>query len=135
MLLITRSSFIIVDTIVLFVTWIKTFNQWSELRRLNLGTSISSLLLRDGKHSNINMDSCKLTILDTIGTLYFMWVYYFYTNIKPLNTSYLRALLAMNIAQILTFSNTNFVCSLFICVVVFSLHLSRLTMQTQSYRH
>ena len=47
---VARGSMIVADSIVLVVTWAKTFRHWYELRRLQLDlpTSISTCLLRDG---------------------------------------------------------------------------------------
>ncbi|GJE90431.1 hypothetical protein PsYK624_065640 [Phanerochaete sordida] len=45
---ITRSSLLAGDTVVLAVTWLRTFNQWREARRLNVSLSVSTCLLRDG---------------------------------------------------------------------------------------
>lgn len=49
-LYLTRCSLIIADIIVLVLMWIKSFEQFKEMRRLKLGSSISGVLLRDGKH-------------------------------------------------------------------------------------
>jgi hypothetical protein len=45
----TRGSSILGDVIVVAITWAKTFKQWREGKRLNVHTSISTLLLRDGE--------------------------------------------------------------------------------------
>jgi hypothetical protein len=37
------------EVIVLILTWIKTYGQWRESRRLKMPVSLSTLLLRDGK--------------------------------------------------------------------------------------
>lgn len=37
------------SVIVLVLTWIKTFRQWNEARKMNLMLSISACLLRDGE--------------------------------------------------------------------------------------
>ncbi|EKM56346.1 uncharacterized protein PHACADRAFT_207607 [Phanerochaete carnosa HHB-10118-sp] len=70
-LYITRCSLTAVDIIVLVLTWVKSFKQFKDMRRLGLKFSISAVLLRDG-------------------TLYFI------------------VLLAFNIWDILTYSNSNF---------------------------
>lgn len=44
----TRSCVIASDTLVLGVTWTKTFNQWYNARELRMAT-ITTCLLRDGK--------------------------------------------------------------------------------------
>ncbi|EKM50263.1 uncharacterized protein PHACADRAFT_201106 [Phanerochaete carnosa HHB-10118-sp] len=62
---VTRGAVILADTIVLVLTWIKTFRSWKNARSLDIKVSITTCILRDG-------------------TIYFM------------------ALLAMNIAQMLT---------------------------------
>ena len=46
---VARSSLVTADTIVLALTWIKTFKNWNEARRLNLELSVSTCILRDGK--------------------------------------------------------------------------------------
>ena len=48
-LLVTRGSAVAADITVLILTWIKTYQHWRELRRLKMSTSVSTLLLRDGK--------------------------------------------------------------------------------------
>ncbi|EKM57647.1 uncharacterized protein PHACADRAFT_206531 [Phanerochaete carnosa HHB-10118-sp] len=45
---ITRGSLILADVIVLTLTWIKTFGFWRQARRANVGTSLTTCLLRDG---------------------------------------------------------------------------------------
>ncbi|EKM57679.1 uncharacterized protein PHACADRAFT_206559 [Phanerochaete carnosa HHB-10118-sp] len=65
---ITRSSLVLADTIVLVLTWIKTFGNWRRARSVNAQVSLATCLLRDG-------------------TIYFI------------------ALLAVNIAQILTYNS------------------------------
>ncbi|EKM50266.1 uncharacterized protein PHACADRAFT_201110 [Phanerochaete carnosa HHB-10118-sp] len=66
---ITRGSLVLADTIVLVLTWIKTFGHWKNARRLKMKVSLTTCLLRDG-------------------TMYFI------------------ALLAVNIAQILTYDSS-----------------------------
>ena len=46
---VTRGSMVAADLIVLVLTWIKTFRNWNEARRLNVELSVSTCLLRDGK--------------------------------------------------------------------------------------
>ena len=46
---VTRGSLVTADSIVLVLTWIRTFTNWNDARRLNLNLSISTCLLRDGK--------------------------------------------------------------------------------------
>ena len=59
---VTRGSLVVADSIVLVLTWIKTFNNWNEARRLNLNLSISTCLLRDGKFfMNRAVDMLTLT--------------------------------------------------------------------------
>lgn len=48
LLILTRTSALVADLTVLILTWAKTFQHWRQLRRLKIGTSVSSLLLRDG---------------------------------------------------------------------------------------
>lgn len=48
MLQLTRSCALAADIIVLIATWLRTFTQWREARRLQMRLSASSLLLRDG---------------------------------------------------------------------------------------
>lgn len=48
-LYLTKCSLIVADIIVLVLTWIRSFKHVMEMRRLNLGLSISGVLLRDGK--------------------------------------------------------------------------------------
>ncbi|EKM57608.1 uncharacterized protein PHACADRAFT_251322, partial [Phanerochaete carnosa HHB-10118-sp] len=47
---ITRSSLILADTIVLVLTWIKTFGNWRRARSVNVQVSLTTCLLRDGQH-------------------------------------------------------------------------------------
>lgn len=49
-LIFTRSSVIASDVLVLVLTWVKSFTHWRQMRRLKLGSSISSVLLRDGMY-------------------------------------------------------------------------------------
>ena len=46
---VTRVSAMLSDTIVVVVTWRKTYAQWRHGKRLNVSTNLSTLLLRDGK--------------------------------------------------------------------------------------
>ncbi|EKM56310.1 uncharacterized protein PHACADRAFT_207584 [Phanerochaete carnosa HHB-10118-sp] len=52
-LYLTRCSSIAVDIIVLVLTWIKSFKQFKDMRRLELGFSISAVLLRDGNFAEL----------------------------------------------------------------------------------
>ena len=45
----TRISLIAMDFLVLVLTWVKTFSQWRESRRVGISRSITESLLRDGK--------------------------------------------------------------------------------------
>ncbi|EKM57682.1 uncharacterized protein PHACADRAFT_251462, partial [Phanerochaete carnosa HHB-10118-sp] len=47
---ITRSSLVLADTIVLVLTWIKTFGNWRRARSVNVQVSLTTCLLRDGQH-------------------------------------------------------------------------------------
>ncbi|EKM57643.1 uncharacterized protein PHACADRAFT_206528 [Phanerochaete carnosa HHB-10118-sp] len=47
-LYITRGSLILADTIVLVLTWIRTFGHWRQARHANIGVSVTTCLLRDG---------------------------------------------------------------------------------------
>lgn len=49
-LYLTRVSLIVVDTLMLVLTWNKTYRQWKESRRLGISVSVSTCLLRDGKY-------------------------------------------------------------------------------------
>ena len=51
MLLFTRSGAIAADVLVLIVTWTRTVQNWWQLRQMPVGTSVSTLLLRDGAHT------------------------------------------------------------------------------------
>ncbi|EKM50244.1 uncharacterized protein PHACADRAFT_201084 [Phanerochaete carnosa HHB-10118-sp] len=44
----TRASLILADIIMIVLTWIKTFGQWRETRRLNMKVPLTRCLLRDG---------------------------------------------------------------------------------------
>ncbi|EKM57597.1 uncharacterized protein PHACADRAFT_206490 [Phanerochaete carnosa HHB-10118-sp] len=68
-LYITRVSLILADTMVLILTWIKTFGHWRHARSVGVKVSMTTCLLRDG-------------------TIYFI------------------ILLAMNLAQLLTFDSS-----------------------------
>ncbi|EKM54052.1 uncharacterized protein PHACADRAFT_209878 [Phanerochaete carnosa HHB-10118-sp] len=65
----TRGLLVLADTIVLVLTWIKTFRHWKNARHLKMRSSVTTCLLRGG-------------------TLYFI------------------ALLAINIAQLLTYGSS-----------------------------
>lgn len=43
------------------VTWMKTFRAWKEARRLGLPISVTTCLLRDGKHRFIPSNRGALT--------------------------------------------------------------------------
>ena len=45
---VTRGCVIALDSMVLALTWKKTFQAWREARRLNLQLSVTTCLLRDG---------------------------------------------------------------------------------------
>lgn len=45
---VTRGCLIVSHTIVLVLTWLKTYSQWLAARRLKLNLSVSTCLLRDG---------------------------------------------------------------------------------------
>ncbi|EKM53955.1 uncharacterized protein PHACADRAFT_196390 [Phanerochaete carnosa HHB-10118-sp] len=87
----TRCSLIAADIIVLVLTWIKSFEHFKEMRQLNLGLSVSAVLLRDGKLISLSTheqhNSCS--IIPSLGTIYFL------------------ILLAVNILQLLTFSESS----------------------------
>ena len=55
----SRGSLIVVDSIVLVLTWNKTFSNWNEARRLGLDLSVSTCLLRDGKYLCIIPHACS----------------------------------------------------------------------------
>ncbi|EKM49822.1 uncharacterized protein PHACADRAFT_201525 [Phanerochaete carnosa HHB-10118-sp] len=44
----SRGSLVLSDTIVLVLTWIKTFGEWARARRLKVKVSLTTCLLRDG---------------------------------------------------------------------------------------
>ncbi|GJE85275.1 hypothetical protein PsYK624_013540 [Phanerochaete sordida] len=44
----TRGCLLVSHTIVLVLTWLKTYSQWREARRCKLNVSVSTCLLRDG---------------------------------------------------------------------------------------
>ncbi|EKM60189.1 uncharacterized protein PHACADRAFT_246036 [Phanerochaete carnosa HHB-10118-sp] len=48
LLFLTRCSLIASDILVLILTWVKSLAQWRAMRRLKLGSSVSTVLLRDG---------------------------------------------------------------------------------------
>ncbi|EKM56356.1 uncharacterized protein PHACADRAFT_91681, partial [Phanerochaete carnosa HHB-10118-sp] len=69
----TRCSLIAADIIVLVLTWIKSFKQLIEMRRVNLGLSISTVLLRDGKRISLSLSCAQCNSYNVIlGTLYFL---------------------------------------------------------------
>ena len=60
---------------VLIMTLAKTFQHWKQMRRLKLGTSVTTLLVRDGKvYGLFTTHIVELTPLrhDLTGTLYFL---------------------------------------------------------------
>ncbi|EKM57646.1 uncharacterized protein PHACADRAFT_251384, partial [Phanerochaete carnosa HHB-10118-sp] len=46
---VSRCSLILADTIVLVLTWIRTFGYWRQTRRANVRASLTTCLLRDGQ--------------------------------------------------------------------------------------
>ena len=100
--LICRISSIIVDLLVVIVTWKKTFWHWKDATRLFTSPSISACLLRDGRCfdqipcASLNDAVCYRDSLLSVclcAIALFFWV---------LIMRY-RALLLLNVAQILTF--------------------------------
>lgn len=73
-LLLTRSSAIAVDVIVLALTFVKTFTHWRQLRQLKLHSSVVTLLLVDGELSCCLLRDLQLNGASNhfIGTAYFM---------------------------------------------------------------
>ena len=73
-LFLTRGSAIATDVAVLVLTWVKTFQHWRELRRLKMGSSVSTLLLRDGKVCYPPANPMGLTEASRnfTGTIYFL---------------------------------------------------------------
>ena len=53
MVYVTRSCVIAGDTIVLVLTWQKTFREWNEARRLHMQLSVTTCLLRDGEYRSL----------------------------------------------------------------------------------
>ena len=49
MLLVTRIPLIVADVLVICLTWIKTWNQVREGRRLGMRIPLSTCILRDGE--------------------------------------------------------------------------------------
>ncbi|EKM48828.1 uncharacterized protein PHACADRAFT_266071 [Phanerochaete carnosa HHB-10118-sp] len=64
---ITRGSLVLADTIVLVLTWIKTFGNWKTTRRLNIKVSLTTCLLRDGTLYFIALLAMNITQLLTDG--------------------------------------------------------------------
>ena len=54
----TRGSTVTADLVVLVLTWIKTFRNWSEARRLGIELTVSECLLRDGEYLCIIPHAC-----------------------------------------------------------------------------
>ncbi|GJE93727.1 hypothetical protein PsYK624_098880 [Phanerochaete sordida] len=61
----TRSSALAADIIVLIATWMRTFTQWRESRRLHMKLSASTLLLRDGTLYFIALLAMNITQMAT----------------------------------------------------------------------
>ena len=98
---VSRASSILMETMVLVCTWIKTFKHWREARRLRMASSISSYLLRDGQ-----IYSPRSSLIDArlIGVHHYrhliFWVSYFvncYNSRGPIHLWSYSALLASNI--------------------------------------
>lgn len=47
-LLLTRSSVIVMDLAVIILTWIKTFGHWRRMQQLHMPISVADVLIRDG---------------------------------------------------------------------------------------
>ena len=47
-LLLTRSSAIAVDVVVVVLTWIKIYGHWRHMRQLHINVSVTETLIRDG---------------------------------------------------------------------------------------
>ena len=67
----TRGSLVAADSIVLVLTWIKTFNNWNRSRKLNLRLSVSTCLLRDGKSMDYSVCMLMLTYRATVRDVVF----------------------------------------------------------------
>lgn len=54
----TRAALVVLDSLVLVLTWMKTFQQWKQSRHLNLPPSIAACFLRDGKYDSSSKSGC-----------------------------------------------------------------------------
>lgn len=70
-----RGSLIVADIIVLVATWMKTFRQWLDARRLNMPLSVSTCLLGDGECAHILAVLKHTTHRFNKGTTYFLYVF------------------------------------------------------------
>ncbi|GJE88910.1 hypothetical protein PsYK624_049980 [Phanerochaete sordida] len=69
MVFVTRSFLIASDVIVLVITWLKTYRQWREARRIHLHLSMSSCLLRDGTVYFIALLAMNIAHMATYNTV------------------------------------------------------------------
>ena len=62
------------DTLVLVLTWIKTYRQWELSRELDVKAPISTYLIRDGEFRH-DQGTWQMKFIFTItGTMYFVYV-------------------------------------------------------------
>lgn len=68
----TRVPMIVADTIVLIVTWRRTWGQWRERKRFGAQLSIAACLFREGE------ESLRASVFHTdspsVGIVYFVYV-------------------------------------------------------------
>ncbi|EKM57661.1 uncharacterized protein PHACADRAFT_206542 [Phanerochaete carnosa HHB-10118-sp] len=79
----TRGSLILADAIVLTLTWIRTFRHWRNARRVNVGVSLTTCLLRDGTIYFIALLATNVTQLLTYNVTNLSLVGPFLVNFPP----------------------------------------------------
>ena len=113
-LLLTRGSAIALDVVVIVFTWIKTFGHWRHMRQLHINVSVTDILIRDGMSLFYKLRlflslfiffvECRFrhAVFPVSHSLPRLRLLSYYVNALILSLH--RALLAMNIAQITTWT-------------------------------
>lgn len=104
MVYLTRSCTLAADVIVLITTWLRTFRDWKEARRLKVALPLSTMLFRDGEFvpdPQLPWSPAQGSQVWIPGTLYFVFVFLLLMlTIKLID--FCRALLAITVGRLAT---------------------------------
>jgi hypothetical protein len=115
-LLLTRGSAIAVDMAVIILTWIKTYGHWIHMRQIHIDVSVTDVLIRDGMNCFFQIKVVYIIIHLFVEYRFRHSVFLVSHSLPSLLSYYMnalilslhRALLAMNIAQITTWTVSMF---------------------------